>query len=118
MPDVSMSLQTGGKKASQDFSPNVGGAIEIGFQPGKAKFSVDYSKENSLVLSVAGEFSLKDAGTGIPLSLGAGGSIALDGSASIKGAVAWEIAKQVKAKAEVDYSGKSTSGAVTLTIRF
>jgi hypothetical protein len=119
MTDVKMSLRAGATEDSKDFSPTAGGAVEVGFKPGKATVSVDYSKEDSVIFKVDGEFSLKDAGADLPaLTLGAGGSIALDGKKRINGAVAWEISKNVEAKAHVAFGSGGSSMMGTLTIRF
>src|SRR5260370_27151852 len=104
MPDVHMSLRAGATEGSKGFSPTEGGAVEVGFKPGKATVSIDYSKEDSVIFKVDGEFSLKDAGANLPaLTLGAGGSVALDGKERINGSVAWEISENVEAKGQVAF---------------
>jgi hypothetical protein len=119
MTDVNMSLRAGATEDSKGFSPTAGGAIEVGFKPGKATVSVDYSKEDSVIFKVDGEFSLKDAGANLPaLTFGAGGSIALDGKERINGSVAWEISKNIEARAQVGFGREVSSVKGTLTIRF
>jgi hypothetical protein len=119
MADANMSLTAGATEDSKGFSPTAGGAVEVGFKPGKATVSVDYSKEDSVIFKVDGEFSLKDAGANLPaLTLGAGGSIALDGKEQINGSVAWEISKNVEAKAQVAFGSDGSSLMGTLTIHF
>ncbi len=119
MTDVNMRLTAGATEDSMGFSPTAGGAIEVGFKPGKATVSVDYSKQDSVIFKVDGEFSLKDAGANLPaLTLGAGGSIALDGKERINGSVAWEISKNIEARAQVGFGREGSSFKGTLTIRF
>jgi hypothetical protein len=119
MTDVNMSLRAGATEDSKGFLPTAGGAVEVGFKPGKATVSIDYSKQNSLIFKVDGEFSLKDAGANLPaLTLGAGGSIALDGKQQINGSVAWEISKNIEAMGQVAFGKDGSSLKATLTIRF
>src|SRR5258708_20992660 len=110
MTDVNMRLTAGATEDSRGFSPTAGGAIEVGFKPGKATVSIDYSKQNSVIFKVDGEFSLKDAGANLPaLTLGAGGSIALDGKQQFNASVAWEISKNVEASGQVAFSTDGSS---------
>jgi len=116
MPDVSVSLTAGAEKMDGVVSAKAGAEIEMEFDPAKATLKVDYSREDRLLLSLEGEYSLKPKG--VPLVFGAGTELSPSGFQNVSGSVTWDIAKHVSANAEVSYGKSGTTGMGTVTIRF
>jgi hypothetical protein len=77
--------------------------------------AIDYSREDSVRVTLQGEIPVKKVG----LTFGLEVSAALRAQESVKGTVTWDISKKTSMTAEVGYgTDDGASAKATLTFRF
>jgi hypothetical protein len=116
MPNVNFSMQDDSSTSSGQLVPTAGGALQIQFEPGSAQVQVDYSKQDSIIVNVSGQVSLK--ALGVPIDVGAGATADLSGVKGFDGNIAIEINKDINAKLDFGHDQSGNSVTAGLTINF
>src|SRR5262245_26877033 len=115
-PKFSLAMRGSGVTTNAEIEAAAGSTFTVEYDPLKASVSIDYSSEDHITIKASGAVNLKTIG--LPsLTIGAsvGGG---EAGATVDGSIEWVINKNISAKAVIERSPTSTSGTMTLTIKF